>query len=132
MIKAPSDGVIAKTSAEIGELATTGVPLIGFIGSESRWITANFKETEIKDIKIGSRVDINIDALPNKKFAGEVESISPSTGATFTLLPPDNATGNFTKVVQRVPIRVKFTNISVEEFENIRAGLSAEVKVHIR
>lgn len=131
-IKAPTDGVVAKASAEIGQLAAPGVPLIGFVGSDSRWITANFKETEIKDIRIGSLVDIKIDALPGKKYLGEVESISPSTGATFTLLPPDNATGNFTKVVQRIPVRIKFTNISPEEFDGIRAGLSAQVKVHIR
>lgn len=131
-IKAPSDGIVAKTSAEIGQLAAPGVPLIGFVGSDSRWITANFKETEIKDIKIGSLVDIKIDAIPGQKFIGEVESISPSTGATFTLLPPDNATGNFTKVVQRIPVRIKFTNVSVSDFDGIRAGLSAQVKVHIR
>ena len=131
-IKAPSDGIVAKTSAEIGQLAAPGVPLIGFVGSDLCWITANFKETEIKDIKIGSKVDIKIDALPGKHYEGEVESISPSTGATFTLLPPDNATGNFTKVVQRVPVRIKFTNVAVEEFESIRAGLSAQIKVHIR
>ncbi len=130
-IKAPSDGIIARKSAEIGQLATPGNPLIGFVSSESRWIIANFKETEIENIKVGKKVDIQIDAVSGKKFSGEVESISSATGATFTLLPPDNATGNFTKVVQRVPVKIKFLNLTTEDFDQIQAGLSTVVKVHI-
>ncbi len=130
-IKAPSDGIIARKSAEVGQLATPGNPLIGFVGSESRWIIANFKETEIENIKVGKKVDIKIDALSGKNFNGEVESISSSTGATVTLMPPDNATGNFTKVVQRVPVKIKFLNLTTDDFNQIQAGLSAVVKVHI-
>lgn len=129
-IKAPSDGIIARKSAEVGQLAAPGQALIGFVSSENRWILANFKETEIEGIQIGKKVDIDIDAIPGKKFIGEVESISSATGATFTLLPPDNATGNFTKVVQRVPVRIKFLNMTSDEFEKIQAGLSADVRVH--
>lgn len=128
---APSDGIIAKSSAEIGQLANPGTPLVGFVSSDARWISANFKETEINSIKIGKEVDIEIDALGGKKFTGEVESISSATGATFTLLPPDNATGNFTKVVQRVPVRIKIINLSEDDKEHMQAGLSAVVKVHI-
>lgn len=130
-IKAPSDGIIAKKSAEIGQLAAPGVPLIGFVSSESRWVSANFKETDIQDIKIGQKVSIKIDALSSKSFEGEVENISPATGSTFTLLPPDNATGNFTKVVQRVPVRIKFTNLSTDAIDSVQTGLSAVVKVHL-
>ncbi len=128
---APSDGIIAKSSAEVGQLANPGTPLVGFVSSDARWISANFKETEIDAIKIGRKVDIEIDALGGKKFTGEVESISSATGATFTLLPPDNATGNFTKVVQRVPVRIKINNLSEEDKDRMQAGLSAVVKVHI-
>ncbi len=128
---APSDGIIAKSSAEVGQLANPGTPLVGFVSSDARWISANFKETEISAIKIGKKVDIEIDALGGKKFTGEVESISSATGATFTLLPPDNATGNFTKVVQRVPVRIKINNLSDEDKDRMQAGLSAVVKVHI-
>lgn len=131
-IKAPSDGIIARKSAEIGQLATPGNPLIGFVSSESRWATANFKETEIQDIKIGQKVEIKIDALSGQSFPGEVESISSATGATFSLLPPDNATGNFTKVVQRVPVKIKFLNLTPSDYDKIQAGLSAIIKVHIR
>lgn len=130
-VKAPSDGIVARTSAEIGQLASPGSPLVGFVSSENRWVAANFKETDISHVQIGKKVDIEIDALSGRSFEGEVESISSATGATFTLLPPDNATGNFTKVVQRVPVRIRFLNMTGADFEKIQAGLSALVKVHI-
>jgi membrane fusion protein (multidrug efflux system) len=131
-IKAPSDGVIAKKSVEVGQLAAPGVPLIGFVDSGERWVIANFKETEIEDIKLGNQVEINVDAVSGRKYVGTVESISSATGATFTLLPPDNATGNFTKVIQRVPVKIKFQDVSEADIEALRAGLSAIVKVHKR
>lgn len=131
-IKAPSDGVIAKKSVEVGQLAAPGVPLIGFVDSGDRWVVANFKETDIEDIKLGHQVEIEVDAVSSRKFTGVVDSISSATGATFTLLPPDNATGNFTKVIQRVPVKIKFQNVSEADIEALRAGLSAIVKVHKR
>jgi membrane fusion protein (multidrug efflux system) len=129
-IKAPVDGFIARKSVEIGQLATPGVPLIGFVSSTERWVIANFKETDLDDVKVGAKVDIEVDAVGGKSFRGEVESLSAATGATFALLPPDNATGNFTKVVQRVPVRIKITGVTPEDIERLRAGLSAVVKVH--
>lgn len=129
-IKAPSDGFIAKKSVEVGQLAAPGVPLIGFVDAGERWVTANFKETEIESVQPGKKVNIDVDAISGKSFVGIVESISSATGATFTLLPPDNATGNFTKVVQRVPVKIKFENVSEQEIEALKAGLSAFVKVH--
>lgn len=131
-LKAPSDGVIARNSAEVGQLANPGAPLVGFVSSDARWITANFKETEISDIKVGKTVEIKVDALAGKTYIGEVESISSATGATFSLLPPDNATGNFTKVVQRVPVKIKIKDLTLEDKLKLQAGLSATVKVHIR
>ncbi len=104
--------------------------MIGFVDSSERWVTANFKETEIEEVQPGKKVNIDVDAISGKTFAGVVESISSATGATFTLLPPDNATGNFTKVVQRVPVKIRFENITAEEIEALKAGLSAFVKVH--
>jgi membrane fusion protein, multidrug efflux system len=130
-IKAPNNGVIAKNAATVGQLANSGMALIGFVSSEERWITANFKETEISDIRVGMAVDIRIDAVNGVKYKGEIESISSATGATFSLLPPDNATGNFTKVVQRVPVKIKINGLSEEEKDRLQAGLSAVVKVHL-
>jgi membrane fusion protein (multidrug efflux system) len=129
-IRAPVDGFIARKSVEIGQLATPGVPLIGFVSSTERWVIANFKETDLDDIKIGAKVDIEVDAISGKSYEGVVESLSAATGATFALLPPDNATGNFTKVVQRVPVRIKITGVTPADIERLRAGLSAVVKVH--
>lgn len=130
-IKAPSNGIIAKSSAEVGQLASPGMALVGFVSSEDRWIIANFKETDIGQIKVGAPVEIKIDALSGEKYEGEVESISSATGSTFTLLPPDNATGNFTKVVQRVPVKIKIKGLNEEVNDRIQAGLSAVVKVKL-
>lgn len=131
-IRAPSNGRIAKKTAEVGMLANPGVPLFGFVSDESRWVIANFKETDMDRIHIGEKAYVSVDSIPGKTFNGEVESISPATGATFTLLPPDNATGNFTKVVQRVPVRIKFVGITSEDIELLRAGLSADIKIRVR
>jgi membrane fusion protein, multidrug efflux system len=128
-IKAPSNGIIAKKSAEIGQFANPGVPLIGFVDTDERWVTANFKETEIEYVKNGERAFIDVDAISNKTYYGTVFAMSSATGATFTLLPPDNATGNFTKVVQRVPVKIKFDKLSENDIELLKNGLSVIVKV---
>jgi membrane fusion protein (multidrug efflux system) len=128
-IRAPVDGAIAKKSLELGQLAAPGVPLIGFVGDSERWVIANFKETEIEGVKAGSPVSVDVDAIGGKTYKGTVTSLSAATGATFTLLPPDNATGNFTKVVQRVPVKIKLENLTADDLELLRAGLSAYVKV---
>lgn len=127
-IRAPEKGFIAKKSVEKGQLASPGVPLFGFVGANERWVTANIKETDIEAIKPGAKVSIDVDAI-SKSFHGVVQSISAATGSTFTLLPPDNATGNFTKVVQRVPVRIQITEITDNDIENLRSGLSAYVKI---
>ncbi len=129
-IKAPSDGFIAKKSVEVAQFAAPGVPLIGFVDAGPRWITANFKETEIKGIKVGSEVEIEVDAFTSRSYKGKVLSLSSATGATFTLLPPDNATGNFTKVVQRIPVKISIENTKEEDVDYLKAGLSVFVKVH--
>jgi membrane fusion protein (multidrug efflux system) len=130
-IRAPSDGFIAKKSVEVGQLAAPGVPLIGFVDAHERWITANFKETDLDRIKPGAAVSVTVDAIGGHTYRGKVETISSATGATFSLLPPDNATGNFTKVVQRVPVRIRLEDLSERDFEELRVGLSAYVKVSV-
>nr|BFD32639.1 HlyD family secretion protein [Pigmentibacter ruber] len=128
-IIAPTNGIISKKSAEVGQLASLGTSLIGFVDTNERWVTANFKETEIEYLKLGQEVDIEVDAYTNKKYKGNVSSISSATGATFSLLPPDNATGNFTKVVQRVPVRINLNSLSENDIELLKNGLSAFVKL---
>lgn len=131
-VRAPSDGVVARRSAEVGMLASPGIPLFGFVSSESRWVVANFKETDLKKLKIGAEADVSVDAIGGRKFHGVVESLSPATGSTFSLIPQDNATGNFTKVVQRVPVRIRLEGLNAEDIDALRSGLSADVKVHAK
>ncbi len=128
-IKAPANGFIARRSVEKGQVVPVGQPLIGFVSSESRWVIANFKETDLTRIKPGASAKVEVDSLDGEVYQGEVESISPSTGATFSLLPPDNATGNFTKVVQRVPVKIKLNNLKAEDTTKLQVGLSVEVSV---
>jgi membrane fusion protein (multidrug efflux system) len=131
-IIAPSDGTIARKSVEPGQFVPAGQPLFGFVASKERWVTANLKETELSGVKVGNKAYVDVDAIDGKKFHGVVESISPSTGATFSLLPPDNATGNFTKVVQRVPVRIRLTELTDEDVDRLQAGLSATIAIRIR
>lgn len=130
-IVAPSDGYIAKKSVEIGQLASPGIPLVGFVDANERWVTANFKETDLRHLHKGAKVKVSVDAIDGHKFEGRVEAISAATGATFTLLPPDNASGNFTKVVQRVPVKISLIGLKDDDAELLRVGLSAYVKVSI-
>ena len=105
-IYAPADGQISKKSAEVGALVQAGTPLMALVPQQSVWVVANYKETQLANVKEGQRADIEVDALPGEHFTGKVDSINAATGATFALLPPDNATGNFTKVVQRIPVKI--------------------------
>lgn len=131
-IVAPVDGKVGRKSFEVGMLASAGQPLIGFVAGDERWVTANLKETDLDGVTEGKKAYVTVDAIPGREFEGVVESISPATGATFTLLPPDNATGNFTKVVQRVPVRIKLENLSERDMDRLQTGLSAEVKIRVR
>ena len=129
-VRAPADGWIARRSIDTGMYAAAGTAVLGFIPNDERWVDANYKETQLSSIVPGRPARVTVDAIKGKTFEGVVESISPATGATFTLLPPDNATGNFTKVVQRVPVRIKLKNLKPEDLVALQAGLSAEVDIY--
>ncbi len=130
-ITAPEDGTIAKKSVEEGMVVPLGQALFGFVSSKERWVTANFKETQISRIKTGQKVSVDVDAVSGKSFEGVVDSLGSATGSTFTLLPPDNSTGNFTKVVQRVPVKISLKNITEQDIDRLAAGLSAVVSVKV-
>jgi len=131
-IKAPADGRIGNKNVEVGNRVQTGETLMVLV-EPAIWIEGNFKETQLAEIRVGQSVEIAVDAIPGHVFAGKVDSFAPATGAQFALLPADNATGNFTKVVQRVPVRVLFAPDSLKGFEDrVRPGLSADVDVDIR
>jgi membrane fusion protein, multidrug efflux system len=128
-ITAPADGFASKLTVHEGQLVSVGQPLIELVPINT-YVIANFKETQVGSMHLGQPAEIEIDALPGRKFEGKVESLSGGTGASFSLLPADNATGNFVKVVQRVPVRIAWVNPPADV--SLRAGLSADVTVDVR
>jgi membrane fusion protein (multidrug efflux system) len=130
-IVAPVSGRIGRRTIEKGQFVQAGAPLFAVVNDERFWIVANFKETQLEKMKEGQEVFVKLDGYPDTEIKGKVSSFSQATGAKFALLPPDNATGNFVKVTQRVPVKIEID--SPEKFKNIlRAGLSAEVEVNIK
>lgn len=127
-IAAPAAGVIAKRNAETGALVQPGQSLMSIVPDREVWVTANLKETQLSNVGVGDPVEFTVDAYPGRKFSGRVESLSPATGARFALLPPDNATGNFTKVVQRVPVKIAVEQPS-DTSPPLRPGMSVEVDI---
>jgi len=131
-IVAPEDGVIGARSVETGEGVQPGQALFSLV-ENTPWIVANFKEAQTGHIKVGQKVEIEVDAAPGFEFEGKVDSLAPGSGATFALLPPDNATGNFTKVVQRIPVKIVFEPESLRRYGRpLAAGMSSTVTVHVR
>jgi membrane fusion protein, multidrug efflux system len=131
-ITAPAAGRVGNKSVEVGDRVQTGQTLIVLVEPEV-WIVANFKETQLARLHIGQGVEVTLDAIPDRTFHGTIESLAPASGAQFALLPPDNATGNFTKVVQRVPVKIVLDPGSLQGVEDrVRPGLSADVNVLIR
>jgi membrane fusion protein, multidrug efflux system len=128
LITAPTAGVIAKRNAEVGALVQPGQSLMSIVPDSEVWVTANLKETQLTGVRVGDPVEFTVDAYPGRKFSGRVESLSPATGARFSLLPPDNATGNFTKVVQRVPVKIAVEQPS-DTTPPLRPGMSVDVEI---
>jgi membrane fusion protein (multidrug efflux system) len=130
-IRAPFDGVVGNRAVELGQYAQPGVRLLALVPMDSVYVDANFKETQLGEIHPGQKVDVAVDAYGGRVVEGAVKSISPASGAQFSLLPPDNATGNFTKVVQRVAVRIKLSPEAIQE-GGLRAGLSVVASVRTR
>lgn len=129
-ITAPDDGFITRRTVEEGNYVQVGQLLMAIVPDQP-WVVANFKETQLSKIRVGQRVDIRIDALKHRDFTGHVDSIQRGTGSRFSLLPPENATGNFVKVVQRVPVKIVFDdNISSDVV--LAPGMSVEPRVHVK
>ena len=130
-IRAPFDGVVGNKSVEVGQFLQPGVRLLAVVPLDKAFVDANFKETQLSDIQPGQKVDVAIDAFGGKTLEGVVRSIAPASGAQFSLLPPDNATGNFTKIVQRVTVRVVFDAETIKTHV-LRPGLSVVATIHTR
>jgi len=127
-ITSPATGIVSKKNVQRGQLVQAGQTLFSVVNDNSIYVTANFKETQLQDIKEGNKVDVEVDAYPDEKVEGTVYNFSPATGAKFSLLPPDNATGNFVKVVQRVPVKIKIS-APRDVMSKLRPGMSVKVSV---
>ncbi len=123
-IVAPIDGKVSRRTATVGQQVAAGTPLMQIVPDNDIWVTANFKETQLKDVRVGQPVEVEVDALGGEKIRGRVASLSPNTGAAVALLPPDNSTGNFTKVVQRVPVKITFEQGQDDVVKRLAVGMS--------
>ncbi|AXY74620.1 HlyD family secretion protein [Paraflavitalea soli] len=131
VVTAAADGKISKVNVRAGQFVNAGAALFSIVQGEDVWVVANFKETQVGKIREGQKVVVAVDAFPGHEFEAKVGSSSPATGARFALLPPDNASGNFVKVVQRLPVRIEFTNTSDSLIHLLRAGLNVDVDIHL-
>ncbi|WP_442591573.1 HlyD family secretion protein [Pedobacter sp. AW31-3R] len=129
VIRAPYNGKMGRRTIQEGQLIQAGQTLAFIVDQEAgKWVIANFKETQIAHMPVNAEVEITTDAFPDKIFKGAIVSLSPATGARFSLLPPDNSTGNFVKIVQRIPVKIKLTD-SAATLAQLRAGMNANVKI---
>lgn len=130
-VTAPADGVASKVNAQAGQFLQAGQATFSIVQDDEIWVVANFKETQFNNLRPGQRVIIHVDAFPGHDFEAKVASFSPATGSRFALLPPDNASGNFVKVVQRLPVKIEFANAQDSLTRQLKAGMNVTVDVHL-
>lgn len=128
VLTAPYDGYMGRRTLETGQFVQAGQTISYLVRSEDKWITANYKETQIPNIYIGQEVRVKVDALPGHIFKGRVSAISEATGSKYSLVPTDNSAGNFVKVQQRIPVRIDLEGISGEDMQQLRAGMMVETE----
>ena len=127
---APGNGTVSKKNVQPGQVVAPGQQLMGLVASDKTWVIANFKETQLEDMKVAQPVKLEVDAYPKEEFKGHIESLSAATGARFALLPPDNASGNFVKVTQRVPVKIVLDQVDPQH--PLRAGMSVNAVVQVK
>jgi membrane fusion protein (multidrug efflux system) len=133
IVTASIDGQVSTINIQPGQLVQPGQSLFYIINNNETWVVANFKETQLDKMREGQKVKLKIDAFPGTEFEGEIKSFSPATGSKFSLLPPDNASGNFVKTVQRLPVRINFTNNNAKDkVALLRSGMNADVDVILK
>lgn len=133
VVTAAVDGQVSKVNIQPGQLVNQGQSLFYLVNNIETWVIANFKETQLGKMKIGQEVSVKVDAFGDQTFKAKITSFSPATGSQFSILPPDNATGNFVKTVQRVPVKIEFTpDNEKEKIQLLRSGMNAEVDVHVK
>jgi membrane fusion protein (multidrug efflux system) len=132
-IVAPIDGIVSKKNVDVGENLSVGQDLLTIVPLTNLWVTANFKETQLKVMQKGQKVDLKVDALGGRHFEGKITQIGGATGSRLSLFPPENATGNYVKVVQRIPVRIDFTNLEEQNKDlALRPGMSVTPDVHVK
>lgn len=131
VLTAPESGKVSRVNVQEGQLLQAGQSTFNIVHSNDLWVVANFKETQYRKMAIGQKVIVHADAFPNHDFDAVLSSFSPATGAKFSLLPPDNASGNFVKVVQRLPVKIEFTDKSDTLLNRLRPGMNVDVDVHL-
>ncbi|HZQ44666.1 MAG TPA: HlyD family secretion protein [Acidobacteriaceae bacterium] len=132
-IVAPIDGIVSRKTVAVGANLSVGQSLLTIVPLEDLWVTANFKETQLKEMHPGQAVELSVDALGGKKFSGHVAQIGGATGSALSLFPPENATGNYVKVVQRIPVRINFDDLAKQDPNHeLRIGMSVEPKVRVK
>jgi membrane fusion protein (multidrug efflux system) len=131
-VRAALDGTVSKRSVELGQVVQMGQPLLAIVPLQDVWVVANFKETQLARLRPGMPANVEVDGYPDKAYNGTIDSMSAGTGARFSLLPPENATGNWVKVVQRVPVRIHLDGKAIGNPHTLRAGMSVVVTVRVR
>ena len=127
-ITAPCDGWLGRRALEVGQLVNAGQTITNILPDEQKWIIANYKETQIKDLKVGQHVKVTVDAWPDDEFTGVITHISAATGSKYSMVPTDNSAGNFVKIQQRIPVRIDFVELSKEDNRKLAAGMMAVVE----
>jgi membrane fusion protein (multidrug efflux system) len=130
-VRAPVDGVVSRKSVELGQVVQAGQPLLALVEIENTWVTANYKETQLRHMQVGQPATVSVDAYGGREYRGHVDSIAAATGARFSLLPPENATGNYVKVVQRLPVKIVLEK-GQDPQRMLRPGMSVETTVSVK
>ena len=129
VVTAPCDGWLGRRALEVGQLVNAGQAITNILPDEQKWIIANYKETQIKNLSVGQKVNITIDAWPDDEFQGVITHISAATGSKYSMVPTDNSAGNFVKIQQRIPVRIDFVSLSKEDNSKLAAGMMAVVEI---
>ena len=128
VVTAPCDGWLGRRALEVGQLVSAGQAITNILPDEQKWIIANYKETQIKNLSVGQKVNVTIDAWPDDEFQGVITHISAATGSKYSMVPTDNSAGNFVKIQQRIPVRIDFVGLSKEDNSKLAAGMMAVVE----
>ena len=132
IVRAPCDGIVSKRSIEEGQYISVGQNLCAVVENGNMWVSANVKETQLKNLKAGQQVKIKIDAYPDLDLNGMIESFSGATGAKYSLLPPDNSTGNFIKIIQRIPVKITISELPKDKSQILFPGMSVFIKIYLK